>query len=208
MNQSDANIEKIPALIGIDKRLILSIFPYGSRVYGTNSQFSDHDYQVVCDNSCNNDGQQYDSHGKTISVHTHTKNKWEDHIKQHKIFALESIFQDEKYKMKIDHQLLRQEISARSSNSWVRCKKKLTVEDDQYAIGIKSLFHSFRIPMFGIQIATHGRIVDYTAANALWHDEMKQLLAEDRTWEHIYDTYKGRHNTLMTEFRKVAEKGK
>ena len=116
------------------------------------------------------------------------------------------MFQDETFKMNIDHSALRREISARSSNSWVRCKKKLTVETDQSAIAIKSLFHSFRIPMFGIQIAKYGRIVDYTEANDLWYNDIKLLLLEDRSWNHVYDVYKGRHNALMTEFRKVAHK--
>lgn len=206
MNTHDTNIDKIPALIGVDKASIFAVFPYGSRVYGTNSPYSDYDYQVVCANACANDGQQYDSHAKNISVHTHTKATWDEHLKNHKIFALESVFQDEKYKMQINHSMLRQEISARSSNSWVRCKKKLTVETGQYAIAIKSLFHSFRIPMFGIQIAKYGRIVDYTEANDLWYNDIKLLLLEDRSWDHVYDVYKGRHNALMTEFRKVANK--
>ncbi len=81
-------------------------------------------------------------------------------------------------------------------------KKKLTVEKDyDLNLGRKSLFHSFRIIDYGIQIATHNKIVDYSSCNALFEEIMNCY-----TWNEMFDTYKQRYNTLCSEFRIVAPK--
>ena len=96
----------IARLANVEEKSIISIFPYGSRVYGTNNENSDYDYQAVCENYCDHvAGQQYDTKDGTFSFHTHVKHFWEDHLKSHKIFALESVFQDPKFKMPINHSL-------------------------------------------------------------------------------------------------------
>jgi hypothetical protein len=46
-----------------------------------------------------------------------------------------------------------------SSNSWVKANKK--IQFDEYYTGIKSLYHSLRIPMFATQIVNSGRITDF-----------------------------------------------
>lgn len=104
----------------------------------------------------------------------------------------------------LDKAALRVEVSSKTSNSWVKCKKKLEAEND-YVTGIKSLFHSFRMPIFGIQIAKYGKIVDYSEANSMWFEDFKPMLSERPSWNTIKDIYQQRHNQLMTEFRKVAE---
>jgi hypothetical protein len=53
---------------------------------------------------------------------------------------------------------LRKKISAICNNSWVKASKKLNlVEEDDYT-GLKSLFHSFRILSFGIDLAKDNKI--------------------------------------------------
>lgn len=184
------------------------LYPYGSRVYGTNSPQSDYDYIMVFDGQNGKDAQQYDSHDGKLSVHTYSSESWQQHLNDHKIFAMEChfILPVDRFNFKLNHALLRKEISSKASNSWVKCKKKLTVETNEYHIGIKSLFHSFRIPMFGIQIATEGSIVDYSVANDLWFNEFEPMLLTMPTWDQIKEIYQPRHNELMSEFRKVAEK--
>lgn len=90
---------------------------------------------------------------------------------------------------------LRQNVSSICSNSWVKCKKKLTVEKDyNLRIGQKSLFHSLRIYMFGIQIAEHGKITDYMCAKDLW----KEIEGVENP---VWDTYKEMYQTLFNGYR-------
>lgn len=200
-------IKQILNLVGLEESDIIAIYPYGSRVYGTNTFHSDYDYLLVYQGTKGQDGQQYDSHDGKLSVHTYSAEAWQQHLNDHKIFAMEAFCTMDvpPFTFTLDKALLRKEISAKASNSWVKCKKKLEVADEYY-IGIKSLFHSFRIPMFGIQIATHGRITDFSVANKLWKDELEVVLLHRPTWEDLKREYQPRHNALMTEFRKLAEK--
>ena len=150
-------------------------------------------------------------------MHFHSTPHWLEMIAQHKIFALECIFQEEKNGLfrpafKLEKSKLRKEISEKSSNSWVKCKKKLIVEHD-FKIGLKSLFHSFRIIDFGIQIARHGCINEYASARmcTLFNGIMDNSpflsadSAEDE-WNKISTKYKSLHNEMLTEFRKLAPK--
>lgn len=198
-------ISRILDLSGLSEKEIVAVYPYGSRVYGTASPQSDYDFIVVHDGAASNDAQQYDSRTKDLSVHTYHADSWQRHLFDHKIFAVEchSLMPLEQFKFILDKPSLRKEISSKASNSWVKCKKKLTVEENEYYIGIKSLFHSFRIPMFGIQIAEHGKVVDFAAANSIW-DELRDRY--DATWDELKEEYQPRHNALMSEFRKHAEK--
>ena len=211
-------IKRILDLADLNTEDVLAIYPYGSRVYGTDSYQSDHDFIVVHKGDRANDAQQFDSRSGDVSIHTYHADSWQGHLDAHKIFAIECFSQSPDYasdsflanpfKFTLDKPTLRKEISSKASNSWVKCKKKLTVETDEdaYYIGIKSLFHSFRIPMFGIQIAQQGRIVDFTVANDLWFNEFEPMLHNIPTWDIIKEEYQPRHNALMSEFRKYAEK--
>lgn len=201
-------LDQVSGLCDIAPEDIFEIYPYGSRVYGTNSESSDYDFIVVYCGDYEKDGQQYDSHDGRYSAHTYSVEKWNEHLSSHKIFALECSFLEGPYKkmpVSIDKSVLRVEISSKTSNSWVKCKKKLEVEND-YLTGIKSIFHAFRMPMFGMQIAKHGRVVEYSEANQLWFEEFKPMLMERPSWGQIKEIYQPRHNALMTEFRKVANK--
>ena len=204
-------LTRILDLSELTEKEIVAVYPYGSRVYGTASAQSDYDYIVVHNGSATNDAQQYDSRTKDLSVHTYHVDSWQGHLDAHKIFAIECYSIEPQFrsyiaspfKFALDKPSLRKEISSKASNSWVKCKKKLTVEDNEYYIGIKSLLHSFRIPMFGIQIAEHGKVVDFTAANFIW-DELRER--HNATWDELKEEYQPRHNALMSEFRTYASK--
>ncbi len=205
MNTLPEIMDRAITLSQVESELIV-IYPYGSRVYGTHGPGSDHDFIVVYGGEDKSkDAQQYDSYSKDITVTTYHIDSWQEHLRNHKIFAMECHDLFEPEPMVIDLPLLRKEISSKASNSWVKCKKKLELHDEYY-IGIKSLFHSFRIPMFGIQIAKHGQIQDYSVANDLWFKELEPMLHSRPTWEEIKAEYQPRHNALMTEFRTYAEK--
>jgi hypothetical protein len=100
--------------------------------------------------------------------------------------------------------LLRKSISSIVNNSWVKAKKKMELKDECSYIGLKSLFHSFRILDFGIQIALMNTI-HYSSANGLWV-ELKEEFEDNKSWDFYYQKYKSQHNELMTRFRLVAPK--
>lgn len=105
-------------------------------------------------------------------------------------------------RFKLDLWKLRENVSAICSNSWVKCKKKLTVEKDyNLRVAQKSLFHSLRIYMFGIQIAENGKIVDFGCAKDLWHDISK---VENPHWEYYKATYQKKFNELRSELVKLC----
>jgi len=133
-------------------------------------------------------------------------------LDEHEISALECLFLPPSppfvmlnklnYEFKLDLPKLRKAISHKSSNSFVKCKKKLEVEHDYY-IGKKSLWHSLRMLMFGTQIAKFGEIVNYCEANKFWKEI---VMSERNDWLYFKEKYQPIFNELSTEFRKVAPK--
>ncbi len=81
----------------------------------------------------------------------------------------------------------------------MKCKKKLTVEKDYNPyIGKKSLWHSFRILMFGIQMLETGKIYDYSCANFLY-DEIVNNPEND--WNYYKEKYQKLYNSYKSKFR-------
>lgn len=184
----------------------LFLFPYGSRVYGTHSVNSDYDYiAVVPPNRKADTGEEY--RNGNLNIHMYNRLHWQDQLDQHKIHALEAYFLPDgvcfkNFKFKLDLVKLRNELSQKASHSFVKAKKKIEVEKDFY-IGWKSLFHSLRILNFGIQIASKGKIEDYSAANHYWKEILE---AQQYNWDYFKQKYQPEHNKLSTEFRKLAPK--
>lgn len=177
---------------------IIRAYQYGSIVYGCSTVNSDKDYIVVVESdenfsySVNEDDYDY-------KVFSHSA--FIEKIQEHHISVLECIFQSKtdpylKY-FKYNNEKLRRNISAISSNSFVKCKKKMQ-EGDEYTAK-KSMFHSLRILMFGIQIATHQRIVDYAMAN-----ELLPTIMNMKDWEEIKLINQPIFNELKSTFKILA----
>jgi predicted nucleotidyltransferase len=192
----------------------VAVYPYGSRVYGTADDASDHDYQIVINDK---DFMKHDWVNKLaqrgFDLHVWSEMNWNFALNDHRVFAMECLFlpKDQvvydglKFQHKLNKSKLREEFSRVASNSWVKAKKKLIVEADyNERIAKKSIFHSFRILDFGVQIAKEGRIVDYNSTNELYHE----IMGLPADWETIDATLRGRHNALASEFRNVCPKEK
>lgn len=211
----------------IDKQTTFSvlldhtIFRYarGSVLYGTfEVGLSDYDWLIVVDDCFTPFLEKFP---KGIYQDVQYNNDYEfiaesnfiERLKNNEIDMLECVFSkpdacDGKYKKIVDDNLdkwkLRQSISAICSNSWVKCKKKLTVEKDyNLRIAQKSLWHSLRLYMFGAQIAKHGKIVNWEEANDLW---IQIRDTETPTWDYYKSEYQSMFNKLRTEFVKLCEK--
>lgn len=184
-----------------------NIYMYGSHVYETVGPESDYDYLMVSD--IEEPYLQFKKDKFNLTVFSNVE--WKKRLDEHEISALECLYlppemvikQDREWKVEIDNRVLRRAVSAKASNSFVKAKKKFTVENEIY-VGKKSLFHALRIPMFGKQLATEGRITDYTVANHYWN-QIKGCGIDD--WDYFKKKYKPVFNNIMSDFRKVAPKG-
>jgi len=182
------------------------LFPYGSRVYGTHSENSDYDYLAVIPAGRQADtGTEY--RHDNYNIHMYNRIDWQNQLNDHKIHTLEAYFLPDgickgSFQFKLDLNVLRHELSEKSSHSFVKAKKKIEVEKDYY-IGWKSLFHSLRILTFAIQIARDGGIVDYGAANHYW-TEIRD--AQQYKWDYFKQKYQPEYNRLASEFKKLAPK--
>lgn len=183
-----------------------NIYLYGSRVYGTHNKESDFDYIVVANI------EEDRLNEKDLIIYSRVG--FQDAINRHEISALECLFLPAGRMLKIkktidfnfelDLSKLRHSISKKASNSWVKCKKKLTVAEDFDAyIGKKSLFHSLRIISFGKQLAEWGEIRHYDSMNYLYGDIVHHPSCD---WEYYKKTYKPLYNKMMSEFRLLAPK--
>lgn len=178
---------------------LLAIYSYGSRVYGTATEDSDYDYMAVADSD--DIELDYTFEQDDVSIHVVSEPLFIKKIKECHISYLECIFQkeDSKYRehFELNLEALRRNVSGISSNSFVKCKKKLAIGEDY--IGKKSMFHSIRILMFGIQIAKHGRIVDYGCANHYLGTVMAM-----KDWNTIKLFFQPIYNSLKSEFKLLA----
>jgi len=209
--------EEIISASGLHPSRVFCIYIFGSRVYGTSGSNSDWDIIMVANNSVESTELPGLKRG-LYNIHVYTPKKFKEDLEWHRINNLECIFapdwaklkEDIKWDFKLDSSKLRHAISHISSNSWVKCKKKL--EQGDYYIGIKSLFHSIRIPMFGVQIAKFGKIVDFSEANYIWDDltfkDKPQYLRDKSqwTWSELDKKWRPVVNEVLTDFRKLASK--
>ena len=190
-----------------DIKNVLAVYQYGSRVYGNFNNSSDHDFIVIVKNKSN---EQFSD--RMININFFTYNDHQSRLDYHEISALEAHFCPDEFVVykskefnptfKLDLVKLRHSLSAKSSNSFVKAKKKLTVEKDyDLNIGKKSLWHSFRIIEFGIQIASNGTIGDYSSMNVLFSEIMLNY-----TWTELFENYKQKYNSIVSEFRILAPK--
>ena len=188
--------------ISTDK--ILGIYPYGSATYGTFTEKSDYDFVVIAD--IDEDYIQFES--SEMDIHIVSVKKYKQMLDEHDIMALETHFNPTPIKkfetdFKLNPQQLRRKISATVSNSWVKAKKKFTLENEDSYAGMKSLFHSIRILDFGIQIAEFGYIVDFKRVSHVWWDILNRVESGEN-FLCIMESYKQSHNTQATYFRKLA----
>lgn len=182
---------------------IINAYVYGSNVYGTANSLSDNDFIFVVKSK---EREQFKS--ENINISYYTLDEFQKLIDRHEISALECLFLIDSFKLKesykfefnLNKSVLRSSLSEKSSNSYVKSKKKLTVNRDyNYFGGIKSMFHAFRIINFGIQICMYGKIIDYSDTNHILYEAYNQ-----KDWTGLEKSLKQSYNNLRTEFRKIA----
>jgi hypothetical protein len=185
----------------------LNIYHYGSFVYGTFlEEISDYDYIVIVPNSMSEiDEQQFECDNCQYTVHS--EKSWQAMLNRADVDAIETYFlpsefvvkETKKFQADITKENIRSSFSKVSSNSFVKCKKKLEIaESYNPVVAKKSLWHSLRIIDFGIQIQEHGKIVNYASMNYLYAEIIQ---SEENDWEYFKQKYKPKYNALKTKFR-------
>lgn len=190
----------------------IGIFQYGSSVY-ENKKPDDIDVIVVYESNLTSTTTQLKSGIYQITAyHVST---FTEMLFNNKIDALECMFLPKgKYKytspimdsifknVVIDKSKLRRSIAAVSSNAFVKAKKKLQkTEDYNLQMSIKSLWHSFRVMNYGIQLATDGKITNFKTTNVLYQDIIKKYIETKCNWDEIYAEFRPKINTLHSEFK-------
>lgn len=183
---------------------VKNIYVFGSQVYGTVNKDSDCDFIMVANTPNTNQ----EIRSGNFNIHVMTEDQFYHNLKEHHSSTVECFFAPQEFRLlesvkfdwKPNISSLRHSFSHISSNSWVKCKKKL-LQDDYY-IGIKSLFHSLRIPMFGTQIATSGKIYDFSEANFIYD----KIMSKEWTWDELDTEFRELKNTILSDFRTVTTK--
>lgn len=199
-------LEEIISSTKIHPSRVYNVYVFGSRVYGTYNKNSDWDIIIVANNSV----ESIEIDNGIFNVHIYTPDKFKKDLEWHRINNLECIYApswailkeeiDYRKDFKISIPKIRHAISHISSNSWVKAKKKLNQGDAM--IGLKSLYHSIRIPIFATQILSDNKI-DFKSTNYIWDDIIK---VNSNDWDKLYDKFKEVHNKVLSDFRKLAPK--
>ena len=188
----------------------LNIYEYGSIVYGTYVEGkSDRDYIVIVPDDYKIDVDQIENNNCHYNIFH--KQDWQEKLNNNEVDAMEIYFLPYKhviketvyFEAKIEPSKIREQFSRTASNSWVKCKKKLIVEDSfNPRVGKKSLWHSLRIIEFGTQILLTGKINNYGCMNHLYDSIVNN---PHNNWEYYQHHYQPIYNAKTTLFR-LAEK--
>lgn|SRR5574343_575575 len=93
----------------------------------------------------------------------------------------------------------RQLVSKTSSNSFVKCFKK--IQDNEIYIGLKSLFHSIMIPVKAIEYLSNKKNYNYEKLfNEILYDYQYMTINQFKL------KYQKQRNTIMSEFRLLCPK--
>lgn len=192
---------------GLNQDDILNIYLRGSHLFGTAHEDSDYDYIVVVENFVDVPLTiDYDNKSFAV-VHKET---WDKLARKNQIEFFEAIFAPKDCKIKetyvpnfqFNYEFVRRNFSHQASNSWVKCKKKLTVEKDYSPyIGRKSMWHSLRLLMEEGQLLKYGKINDFRCANQYYDD----IVNTAKTWQELKEKYQPIYNELHSKCKKLFD---
>jgi predicted nucleotidyltransferase len=198
------DINKIIELTKISRHRIWNIYMFGSRVYGTYREDSDYDIILVASSlDCGKEIKD-----KKYNIHIVSPDQFEDGLRSYNMSYLECIFAPDfaklqerrSFPLEIRSKFFKKQVIRQSSVSWNKAEKR--IEDGEIFRGIKSLFHSFRILSFGLQIVSSKRIDSFSSYNRLW-DEISNN--NDKTWKAFKDRYYKERLILENRFRNTRE---
>jgi predicted nucleotidyltransferase len=192
MEQLNFTVDTIIKEVGIHPLKMRNIYLYGSRIYGTATPDSDWDIICIVAALLEHEEKRVKVDNDLLNIHLITPDKFQRGLENHDIMNLECYFSpdwarlQEKIELKfvLNKKKLAKNIIAQSFSSWQGGKFKLN-NGDNYR-GLKSVFHSLKMLIFALQIAEHGKITDFSAANYL-HKEINEC--DEIDWDYFKETY-------------------
>ncbi len=179
---------------------------YGSRVYGTAGPASDEDFFVVLEDSKARRDLLF---GAGANVVVHGLETFRQALADQSIFALECFFAPPEHRLKegrpplafvLDRARLSASAIAKSEADFAKAARTFEAEPGPAR---KKLFQSLRVPFFARQLATQGKIVDFTEAAPLW-TEIRDL--EDATWEKLAKLHGPTRKELCEQLSRIGKK--
>lgn len=166
--------EKIIKELNIEEPII-GIFPYGSHVYGTNTESSDQDFIIVGKGSTLSNGafknNAISNSDKSIQGVMYSRGGFIDAINNYDIAALECLFVEpilNKWPFKIQkwsQKEMVKKIIQKVSASWYVADNAAKNGNKKHAK--KGIFHALRILNFALQLKIYKEIRDFKVCNDL-----------------------------------------
>lgn len=163
---------------------VLAIFKYGSQVYGTATEESDHDFIIVMKSAMLDNGafrnNAISNKDWTIQGVVYSRGGFLDAINNYEIAALECLSLDPsqvilcKWPFKVtnwNNKRLIKAIIRKASDS--RHYSKMASKNGDGERAIRSMFHALRILHFGLQLKEHQKIVNFQECNEMYEDFKK-----------------------------------
>ena len=177
---------------------VLSIWPYGSIVYGNTHASSDKDFVIVMQSARLADGSfrsnAISNQDKTIQAVLYSRSGFIDAINTYDIRALECLstnpimntwpFKIQKWNEK---DLVKSIITKASNSRFIADK---SAKNDNTLHAKKGMFHALRILNFGFQLKENKKIVDFSACNELYTDIMNDDEFDTRNYYKLFDELK------------------
>lgn len=184
--------EQIIEASGLHPLKVRAIYRYGSRVYGSAQPFSDYDFVVVGSNQLEHEEKKVSIGDALLNIQIITHDKFKRDLENHDILPLECVFLPEEHvifqkvaaEFTLNKKKLAKSLLNESFVTWRNAKLKLEQRDIKR--GLKKVFHSIRVLYFALQIAEHGKIIDYSEANYIF-DEIQ--LCDEFDWDYFKEKY-------------------
>lgn len=170
--------EDILSELNIPEADVLNIYPYGSKVYGTQTEDSDSDFIIVYKSAFLPNGafrnNAISSPDRQIQAVCYSRTGFQDAINNYEIGALECIFMPEelilkkKWPFKVnkwDIKELCKKIISKASDSWHVATMQF--KDGETEMAQRGVYHALRILEFGIQLKEYGKIINYGIAKEI-----------------------------------------
>jgi predicted nucleotidyltransferase len=183
---------------------VYALYPYGSRIYGTFRPDSDYDYILVV-----NKGASTQIVLDKNSYNVISREEFQKALNDHETWALECYFlapaevlvhPKEPWKFNFSADKLKTYFLEKMQLEIERAEKKFKMLN--FLSGKKSLWHSMRVGIFGLQLLQHKRIVSYSEANPLW---MSILYNPSTAWKDYEILYKPIYEALRMAVQKSQQ---
>jgi len=175
---------------------VIAIYPYGGRVYGISNNNSDYDFIIVMKSGMLSNGafknNAISNKTRKIQGIVYSRGGFIDAINNYEISALECLSLNsseiilKKWPFKIikwNNEEMVKKIIKKSSDSWyIAAQQSKSGLKDRAKKGI---FHAFRILMFGLQLKTHKKIVDFCECNNLYKEILNVSFEKFNTKHYI-----------------------